>query len=136
MGDYDLSSALPRAEELKALRDAAGMRPVPIEAVRAGLTGTVYGITIRSGGTLVGMGRIIGDGGMFFQIVDFVVAPAHQGKGLGKRIMAALTAYLDNNAPSGAYVSLMAVGVASRLYEQYGFVPTAPVSIGMKRLID
>lgn len=41
------------------------------------------------------MGRIIGDGGTAFQIVDVCVHPAHQGRGLGKRIMAALTERKD-----------------------------------------
>ena len=37
------------------------------------------------------MGRVIGDGGLFFQVVDIAVEPAHQGRGLGKAIVAAGT---------------------------------------------
>jgi hypothetical protein len=32
------------------------------------------------------------------------------------------------------YVSLIADGVANRLYAQYGFEPTAPKSIGMAQV--
>jgi GNAT superfamily N-acetyltransferase len=79
------------------------------------------------------MGRIIGDGGCFFQVVDIAVIPEHQGKGLGKKNKAALTAHLDNHAPRSAYVSLLADGGAHQLYRYYGFVETAPESIGMYR---
>jgi GNAT superfamily N-acetyltransferase len=77
------------------------------------------------------MGRITGDGGTAYQLVDIAVLPEHQGKGLGKRIVAALVAWLHANAPRSAYVSLIADGPAKDLYAQYGFKPTAPASIGM-----
>jgi ribosomal protein S18 acetylase RimI-like enzyme len=77
------------------------------------------------------MGRLIGDGGCFFQIVDIAVDPRHQGKGLGKAIMSRLMAYVTEALPSSAYVSLIADVPANRLYEQYGFKETAPASLGM-----
>jgi GNAT superfamily N-acetyltransferase len=81
------------------------------------------------------MGRVIGDGGLFFEIVDIAVVPAHQRRGLGKRIMAALTAHLETHAPPSAHVMLLADGEAHRLYAQFGFQATAPASIGMERKI-
>jgi GNAT superfamily N-acetyltransferase len=77
------------------------------------------------------MGRVIGDGGTAFQIVDIAVLPEHQKRGLGKRIVSALVDWLHANAPKSAYVSLIADGPAKDLYAQYGFEPTAPASIGM-----
>jgi GNAT superfamily N-acetyltransferase len=88
-------------------------------------------VTIRDGETLIAMGRIVGDGGCFFQLVDIAVDPRVQGQGLGKRIVAALTGYLRETAPEDAYVSLIADGDARHLYAQFGFAPTAPASIGM-----
>ena len=80
----------------------------------------------------MGMGRIIGDGGLFFQVVDVAVEPAHQGKGVGKTIMGALISELRRRVPAEANVSLSADGEAYRLYEQFGFGATAPRSIGME----
>ena len=77
------------------------------------------------------MGRIIGDGGTAFQIVDIALEPAHQGLGLGKTIMSALMDHLNTHAPQGAYVSLIADGDARHLYAKYGFEPVMPASIGM-----
>ncbi|MFH8680436.1 GNAT family N-acetyltransferase [Streptomyces lydicus] len=96
--------------------------------------GTWYGVVLRYEGEPIGMGRIIGDGGTAFQVVDICVHPAHQGRGLGKRIMAALAEELERRAP--AYVSLIADGPACFLYEKFGFAATTTLdSIGMYRLV-
>ena len=63
------------------------------------------------------------------------VAPAHQGRGLGKAIMAALVERLRAAAPSRAHVALIADGEAHRLYAQYGFTLTAPGGVGMQMVI-
>lgn len=79
----------------------------------------------------IGMGRVIGDGGCFYQVTDIAVLPAHQGKGLGKLIMREIIKYVEVNVPDTAYVSLIADGKAEYLYAQFGFVHTAPRSVGM-----
>ncbi|WP_442905530.1 GNAT family N-acetyltransferase [Halomonas sp. BC04] len=48
---------------------------------------------------LIGMGRVAGDGGTFFQVVDIAVAPQHQGRGLGKIIMNEICRYIDHEVP-------------------------------------
>ena len=96
-----------------------------------GLGNTWFGVSIQCDGEAVGMGRVIGDGGCFFQVVDIAVLPEHQGKGLGKRIMETLVNRLHEHAPSSAYVSLIADGDAHHLYSKFGFAPTAPESVGM-----
>jgi ribosomal protein S18 acetylase RimI-like enzyme len=77
------------------------------------------------------MSRVIGDGGLFFQVVDIAVEPEHQRRGLGKAIVGKIVEHLKQTAPVGAYVSLMADGEAQRLYAQFGFNLTAPTSVGM-----
>ncbi len=77
------------------------------------------------------MGRVVGDGGAFFQVVDMAVEPEHQGQGIGKAIFAALVDWLRETAPDSAYVSLVADGEARHLYAQFGFEPVMPASIGM-----
>jgi len=88
-------------------------------------------VLVKYKNSVVGMGRIIGDGGCFFQIVDIVVEPEHQGRGLGKLIMSELMEFANRELPETAFVSLMADVPADRLYEQFGFVTTAPRSVGM-----
>lgn len=133
---YALTAETPSVEDYCRLRVAAGLSPKSEEAAARGLPNTVYAVVVRHEGRAIGMGRAIGDDGLFYQVVDIAVEPAHQGKGLGKAIVAALVNHLRATAPSGAYVSLIADGEANRLYAQYGFAPTAPASIGMAMKID
>lgn len=77
------------------------------------------------------MGRVVGDGGCFFQVVDIAVSPEHQGRGLGKLVMQEIMNYIAFNVPESGYVSLIADGKAQDLYAQFGFVQTAPASVSM-----
>ncbi len=129
---YDLDARPPSVDEYVRLRLEAGLSGKTPEAARVGLANTWFGVTVRHRGEAVGMGRVIGDGGCFFEVVDIAVQPAHQRRGLGKRIMGALMDHLRANAPASAHVMLLADGPAHRLYEQFGFRATAPESIGME----
>jgi ribosomal protein S18 acetylase RimI-like enzyme len=128
---YRLIDGPPDADNYRRLRVVAGLSPKTDENARLGLPNTWFGVTVMHGEQPIGMGRIIGDGGAFFQIVDIAVEPQHQGKGLGKQIMATLMDRLRSHAPAGAYVSLVADGEARHLYAKYGFEPVTPRSIGM-----
>ena len=90
-----------------------------------GLANTTYGVSLLRDGEVVGMGRIVGDGGCFHFVVDIAVDPQLQGRGLGKRIMDALDAWLRANAEPTAHVSLFADGQAKHLYAQYGFAESS-----------
>ncbi|QSX80016.1 GNAT family N-acetyltransferase [Lysobacter solisilvae] len=111
------------------------MSPKTAEAARKGLPNTLYGVSLRHDGEVIGMGRIIGDGGCFYTVVDIAVAPPWQGQGLGKRIMNALDAWLRTHAEPSAYVTLVADGEARHLYSKYGFVETAPASVNMEYIV-
>ncbi|MEV7990613.1 GNAT family N-acetyltransferase [Streptomyces sp. NPDC086077] len=133
---YELSVGVPSAEDYRRLRTDAGLSDKAPEAVAIALPHTWHGVVLHHKGEPIGMGRIIGDGGTAFQIVDICVHPSHQGRGLGRRIMAALTEELERRAPATAYVSLIADGPARFLYEMFGFADTAiHDSIGMFRVM-
>ena len=131
MSDYKLIVGTPSVDDYRRLRRVAGLSEKTQAAAEAGLPNTWFAVTIGHEDHVVGMGRVIGDGGTAFQIVDIAVEPDHQGKGLGKRIMAALVAHIRTNAPTTAYISLIADGDARHLYAKFGFEPVMPESIGM-----
>ncbi len=54
------------------------------------------------------MGRVIGDGGTVFQIVDIAVLKSYQGQGYGSQIMEHIMKYIKNVAVESTYVSLIA----------------------------
>jgi ribosomal protein S18 acetylase RimI-like enzyme len=128
---FALHARTPGVDDYLRLRRIAGFSPRSVEAAEAGLPHTLIAAVVEKDGQAVGMGRVIGDGALFFQLVDIAVDPACQGLGLGKAIVASLIERLRQTVPAEAYVSLVADGAANRLYAQYGFRPTAPASIGM-----
>ncbi|MBX3584575.1 MAG: GNAT family N-acetyltransferase [Rhizobiaceae bacterium] len=130
-GDYSLLVGIPTIQTYRALRSVAGLSEKSLDAAERGLPHTIHAVTVTCDGETVGMGRVIGDGGCFYQITDIAVHPDHQGIGLGKKIMQALVEHLRATAPETAYVSLIADGPAKHLYEKFGFKATAPASIGM-----
>ena len=128
---YRLAREIPALADYQRLRADAGLTRFADAAAAAGLRGTYEAVVVREQGRAIAMGRIVGDGGLFFQLVDIAVEPRHQGRGIGKAIVAALLESLAKRLTAPAYVSLIADGAADRLYEKFGFVPVAPKSRGM-----
>jgi GNAT superfamily N-acetyltransferase len=135
MDDIELIERFPDVDDYCRLRLAAGMSPRSVDAARRGLPNTLFGVRLQQKGRIVGMGRIIGDGGCFFTVADIAVEPAYQGRGLGRRIMTALDAWLRANAPATACVSLVADGDAKYLYAKFGFVETTPAAVNMEYVV-
>lgn len=131
---YSILHATPSDDDYRRLREQAGMSPKTADAAARGLPHSLFAVQVRHGDETVGIGRIIGDGGCHYQVVDIAVLPAHQGRGLGKAIMREIAAWIEREVPESGYVSLIADGEAHALYRQFGFLPTAPASIGMAML--
>lgn len=130
--EYSLIHTVPSAEDFCRLRKISGLSPRPLEAAKAGLPRSCYGVHILWQGQPVGMGRIVGDGALNFEIVDIAVDPEHQGKGLGRLIMETIVTWLDTHAFKGAYVTLVAD--VPELYAKFGFESVRPESEGMARI--
>ncbi|MCD9086356.1 GNAT family N-acetyltransferase [Stenotrophomonas sp. SY1] len=128
---YTITHDIPTVETYRHLRQASGLSPKTLEAASRGLPNSLFAVQVLCAGETVAMGRVIGDGGTFYQVVDISVLPEHQGRGLGKTVMREISAYIEREVPPSAYVSLLADGEAYRLYQQFGFALTAPASVGM-----
>lgn len=126
---YKLIKEVAPLKDFMRLREVSGLSARPESAAAKGLQNSLFGVQIKQDSLVVGMGRIIGDGGLNFDIVDVAVAPEHQGFGLGRMIMEALMEYLKTNATPGAYITLMADVPA--LYKKFGFEFSSPESEGM-----
>lgn len=122
---------LPEINEFQQLRLDCGLSAKSDEAAAAGLPKSLFSTTIRCENRLIAMGRVVGDGGCNFEVVDIAVHPEFQRRGIAQQIMAAIMNYLEDNAPDSAYVSLIADHHSPVLYSKFGFKPTAPTSIGM-----
>ena len=121
----------PSPEDYCNLRANAGMSSKSIEAAIKGLPHACFNVTLYENDMLIGMGRVIGDGGTVFQIVDIAVKDIYQGLGHGMAIMHEIMKYIESVAEEGTYVSLIADYPADQLYEKFGFKSTETYSKGM-----
>jgi ribosomal protein S18 acetylase RimI-like enzyme len=135
---YRLAEGPPTVADYLALRERAGLSPRRPDQAQAALGGSWAAVHVlhERDANAVGMGRILGDGGWYFHVVDMAVLPEHQRRGLGDAILTALLERIRREAPAGAYVNLIADLPGRRLYARHGFTPTAPDSIGMARTLD
>ncbi len=131
MSLFEIKSGTPSAEEFLYLRNTVEMGTRSLEGAKKGLGNELYGVLLylRDSGELVGMGRIVGDGGTVFHICDMVVKPEWQKKGAGTMIMNQLMNFIDELGISDAYVNLIAD--VDDFYQKWGFKPTRPNSKGM-----
>lgn len=129
---YEVRAQVPAVDDYIRIRLAAGLSRKTLEAATVGLKNSLFAVTVFHENEPIGIGRVVGDGGCFFEIVDIAVRPEHQKKGVGRLIMDAVMSYLHANAPSSAYVSLMADHGTPEFYERFGFTRAqAPDSSGM-----
>lgn len=69
--EYQILDETPTAQEHRHLRTVSGLTPPPIndESLSKALKNSVFVVVVRtSTGEAVGMGRVIGDGGLFMQV--------------------------------------------------------------------
>ncbi len=82
------------------------------------------------------MGRIVGDGHMYFYIQDVAVLPEFQGHGIGDAIINQLLQYIRSHCCSSAFVGLFASHGNDTFYERYGFKNHAPGMTGMFKVME
>lgn len=129
--EYQIVECIPTVEEYLALREAVGWVRLDEQITARALANALFTVCILHKGKVIGCGRVIGDGGLHFYLQDIIVLPAFQGKGLGKRLIKAILAYLDEHALPGAFIGLMAAKGKSSFYTQFGFAVRPPERPGM-----
>ena len=109
------------AEEFNALRAGVGWKEhVPDRAALA-LTRSDFLACARDGERAVGMARVIHDGTQAF-VLDVIVHPAYQKRGIGKALMERVMAFLRVLARGGDMkVNLLTTDANAGFYEPFGF---------------
>ena len=121
----------PDIDNFLRLRQITGLSPRSRKAAEIGLPNSLFAITIFNEATPIGMGRVVGDGGLNFEIVDVAVVPKYQGQGLGRMIMTQIMDFLNENTPESCYISLIAD--VSALYEKFGFKKVTGEGMGLRK---
>lgn len=106
---------------------------------RKALENSLYSLVAEDENKPIGMARMVGDG-LYITIVDVVVSPEYQGRGIGKAMMERLIQYVEESTPPGGRVSLLLVAEKGKetFYEKLGFkqIPHEFCGSGMRKVIS
>lgn len=135
---YKLVHEPPTVKDYVVLRELSGLTPRRQDQATVALKGSWAAVHVihKPTSTTVAMGRLIGDGGWYFHVVDMAVLPDHQRRRIGDTVLKALLDEIKSRAPPGAYVNLLADPPGRLLYARHGFQDTAPKSIGMAQVFN
>jgi len=127
---YSISESAPSPEEFIRLRVKVGWDSIEPDIARKSLEKSLFHVSVRKGDELIGMGRVLGDGFMYFYIQDVVVDPRFHGKGIGHSLMNSIEDYLSRAAPNGATIGLFAAKGKETFYKPYGFIERNGENLG------
>ena len=120
------------------LRKSVEWFELPKIKVEEAIKNSIYTITVLDGDKPVGMGRLIGDG-IYFTIVDVIVKPNYQKKGIGTQIVNMLIDYVDKETITGSRSSIQLIAEKGKegFYEKLGFkkIPNEFCGSGMRKVI-
>lgn len=118
---YRLLRRVPTLAEYKRLCDSVGWNDfINFDVAEDSLKQSLFGVVVQYKDDIVGMGRVIGDGRIYFYIQDIAVMPEHQNKGIGHLIMKEITDFLKTSAPDKAFVGLFATEGKESFYNKFG----------------
>lgn len=125
-------------EDYFNLRQGVGWNNFSREQTVRALENSLYDIIAVNNERVIGMGRLIGDG-LYYIIVDIVVAPEYQGKGIGSELIKRLLDYADSQTPFGSRASVQLIAEKGKegFYEKLGFkkIPHEYCGSGMRKII-
>ncbi|MGN1187866.1 MAG: GNAT family N-acetyltransferase, partial [Lachnospiraceae bacterium] len=104
------------------LREAVGWKNFCREQAESVVANSTYSVVVKDEDKDIAMGRVVGDG-MYFTIVDVVVRPEYQGKGIGSMIIGKILSYIENGLPYGSRASIQLISERGKegFYLKQGF---------------
>ena len=124
---------LPTPAEYNQLREAVGWGEYQESVIANSLPNTLCCLCVFVENQIIGMARVIGDGGLVYYIQDVVVLPEFQRQGIGTQLMDRIMAYIREHASNNTIIGLMSAVGKEAFYEKYGFTvrPTEEYGAGM-----
>lgn len=127
---------LPTVAEYQRFRGYTDWSTLDDLAVEVGLNNSLFSVKAVLDGRLVGIGRVVGDGSIYFYIQDVIIAPKHRSKGIGHTITEELMKMIREVATNDAFVGLMAADGTAPFYHKLGFHAREKAKPGMYQIIE
>lgn len=111
------------AKDFAYIRKSIGWAEKLEIQIEKALKNGLYSISVYDGKNVIGMGRLVGDGAMYWYVQDVVVLTEYQGKGIGREIMKRLISYITSSSQSNTSITvgLMAAKGKAGFYTKLGF---------------
>ncbi|WP_339725168.1 GNAT family N-acetyltransferase [uncultured Paraglaciecola sp.] len=134
---YSITLEKPSVEEFLNLRNKIGWGELDFDLAKMSLDNSLFHVIVRDNTQLIGMGRIVGDGAMYFYIQDVIVDPSYQNSGIGTALMEQLENYLTVAAQKGTTIGLFAAKGKEAFYARFGYIlrPSESLGNGMCRFV-
>ncbi len=117
------------------LRVTTGFADIPVEHARKALQNGLLNVSAVKDGKLIGMGRLVGDGAMYWYLQEIIILPEYQGLGIGTMIVDYLVDYAVKNSSTGKFTTIGGVSAKGKegFYQKLGFdvIPN-----GIQRMIE
>lgn len=122
-------------EDFVRLRNTTGFADIPVEHARKALRNGLVNVSALKDGELIGMGRLVGDGAMYWYLQEIVVLPAYQGMGIGTMIVNHLVDYAVKNSSTGKFTTIGGVSAKGKegFYQKLGF---EVIPNGIRKMIE
>ncbi len=121
-------------DEYIFFRKSVGWSHIDKSAVKKSLKNELFSVCIYKDNSPIAMGRIVGDGAIYFYIQDIIVLPDYQKEGFGSLIMKQIEQYLTLNALSNSFISLIAASGVSGFYKKFGYIERKEEAPGMYKI--
>ena len=117
------------------LKLAAGFADVPLDQAKRALAGGLVNVSALYNGDLVGMGRLVGDGAMYWYLQEIIILPEYQRQGIGTKIVNYLVNYAVSHSGAGRITTIGGVSAKGKegFYQKLGFdvIPN-----GIKKIVE
>jgi len=110
-------------EDYRMLRASVGWYALSTAQAEAAIHNSAFLVAAKDGQRIVGMTRLMSDGGYFAVVLDVVVLPEYQGQGIGREMMSRAVAHIRDGLRPGehSYTILTSAPAKEGFYEKMGF---------------
>jgi ribosomal protein S18 acetylase RimI-like enzyme len=137
LNEYKVSFNSPKVIDFVKLRKTIGWGESDLHLAEQSLNNSLFHVLILHDEKLIAMGRVVGDGFMYFYIQDVVVEPEYQNRGLGNEIMIYIEQYLSKAAKKGSTIGLLAAKGKEGFYQRFKYIERSgePLGKGMCKFV-
>lgn len=130
-----LQNDVLQPQDFVRLRVLTGFADIPIEHAKRALDGGLINVSAKYGDRLIGMGRMVGDGAMYWYLQEIIVLPEYQKQGVGTKIVNHLVDYAVSHSTTGKFTTIGGVSAKGKeeFYRKLGF---EIISNGIQKMIE